>query len=265
LCDFEAPFPDACEECQFDQSWFLGKGTQRIEDAVADCFQSATWQRMDSDSMRSKNAYEDVLKRFRDGEIDILVGTQMIAKGLHFPNVTCVGVIDVDRALQLQDFRAAERVFQLLVQVAGRAGRGEKPGEVFVQTFTPFDPAIQFARHHDVTGFQDAELEQRRIHGYPPYRRAAMITFRGKDEDKTRYCIEQAGKKLEGALQGQGVEVPPPGPAPIAKMRDRFRFQIFLLTHDMLALSKVLKREIMDAEWPDGVRATVDIDPMSLL
>src|SRR3712207_8159585 len=125
---------------------------------------------MDADSMTRKEAYRETLRAFRAGKIDILVGTQMIAKGLHFPNVTLVGIINADLALHLPDFRAGERTFQLLTQVAGRAGRGETPGEVFVQTFTPFSPSIQFARHHDFTGYFDQELEFRERCDFPPFK-----------------------------------------------------------------------------------------------
>jgi primosomal protein N' (replication factor Y) len=263
LCDYEDDPPDVCASCGFDQSQMRGKGTQRIEDAVSEAFPGSRWQRMDSDSMKSKDAYERVLTAFREGRIDILVGTQMIAKGLHFPKVTCVGVIDCDRSLHLEDFRAAERTFQQLVQVAGRAGRGDQPGDVFVQTLTPFHDAIQFARHHDVDGFLECELEDRRIHGYPPFRRSALITFRGKSEDRTRYCIESAVKALREKLDPDET-APDPGPAPIEKIRDEYRFQCFLLTKDMMKLSSLLRECVTSVKWPEGVRAVVDIDPVDM-
>jgi len=264
LCDHESPVPRECPECHFDQYRYAGSGTQRIEDAVTRAFGEAKICRMDSDSMRGRHAYQRALQDFQEGKTQILIGTQMIAKGLHFPNVTLVGVVNCDAALQMPDYRAAERVFQQLVQVAGRAGRGDKPGEVFIQSYTPFHPAIQFARHHDVEGFADQELEFRRAHGYPPFRRAALLAFRGRSEEKTRYCIEAAARKLR-ACPDLKMEVPEPAPAPIAKIKDHFRYHLLLLAANMPALSRILRREVLDQAWPDGVRATVDIDAVSLL
>lgn len=264
FCGHRKPVPRACPTCHFDAYRLAGSGTQRIEDAVAQAFPGARWCRMDSDTMRAKQAYGKALHEFQEGRTDILIGTQMIAKGLHFPNVTCVGVVSCDHALQLPDFRASERVFQQLVQVAGRAGRGEKGGEVFIQTHTPHHDAIQFARHHDVDGFIESELEFRKAHGYPPFRRAALVLFRGRSEEKTRFCIETAARRLRECL-GAAVEVPDPVPAPLPRLRDQFRFQIFLLTAHMPALARVLKREVVDPRWPEGVLASVDVDPVSLL
>lgn len=264
LCGHHRPVPARCPSCRFDAYRMAGSGTQRIEDAVSRAFPQARWSRMDSDSMRTKNAYARTLREFGEGRIDILIGTQMLAKGLHFPRVTCVGVISCDHALQLPDFRAAERVFQQLVQVAGRAGRGDRPGRVLIQTFTPHHDAIQFARHHDVDGFQQSEMEYRKAHGYPPYRRVALITFRGRQEDKVKFCVETAARRLREALAGK-VEVPDPGPAPLARLRDAFRYQIFLLSDRMPALAAVLKKEILGVTWPEQVRAVVDIDPINLM
>lgn len=264
LCDEEDGVPEVCPACRFDKLKYQGTGTQRIEEAVETLFPEATWQRMDSDSMTSKHATEDALAAFKAGEIDLLIGTQMIAKGLHFPRVTCVGVINVDSALQLPDFRAAERVFNQLVQVAGRAGRGSIRGEVFIQTRTPFHPVIQFARHHDVEGFADQELEFRQAHGFPPFRRAILITISGREDEKTKYCAGQVVRQLKANLS-HDVEIPEAVAAPIAKLRDRFRYHVFLLTGQILKLSPVLRRELVDVQWPDGIRVTVDVDPHSLL
>ncbi|MDD5262753.1 MAG: primosomal protein N' [Methylacidiphilales bacterium] len=264
FCDHRARVPAVCPECAFDQYRYSGTGTQKVEDAVVKAFPGARICRMDSDSMQGKRAYHNALMEFRDGRTDILVGTQMIAKGLHFPNVTLVGVVNCDLALQLPDFRAAERVFQQLVQVAGRAGRGDKPGEVFIQTYTPFHPAIQFARHHDVEGFCEQELDYRRAHHYPPWKRAALVCFRGRSEEKTKFCIEAAARRLRGISEIK-IEVPEPAPAPIAKIRDYHRFQLFLLESNMPALSRVLKREVLHQAWPDDIRVTVDIDPVNLM
>jgi primosomal protein N' (replication factor Y) len=267
LCDYASAVPKVCPECGFDQYKYSGTGTQKIEDAIVQLFGGARICRMDSDSMRGRHAFRQALEDFREGRTDILIGTQMIAKGLHFPNVTLVGIVNCDSALQLPDFRAAERVFQQMVQVAGRAGRGDKPGEVFIQSHTPFHPAIQFARHHDVEGFYDQELEFRRAHQYPPYRRAVLICFRGRSEEKTKFCIESAAKRLreDRTLMANKVAVPDPSPAPIQKIRDHYRFHLFLMTNQMMALSRVIKEQIINQEWPEDIRVTVDVDAMSML
>ena len=155
---------------------------------------------MDADSMTRKDAYRESLRSFRTGKIDILVGTQMIAKGLHFPNVTLVGIIYADLALHLPDFRAGERTFQLLTQVAGRAGRGERPGEVFVQTYTPFSPSIQFARHHDFAGYFEQELEFRERCDFPPFKHAILITVSSAHEGRAKFSAETLVRRLKENL-----------------------------------------------------------------
>lgn len=265
LCDEEEETPWECPGCRFDKLKYAGTGTQRIEEAVGEHFPDAVWQRMDSDSMSSKNAFEATLSAFRDGEIDILIGTQMLAKGLHFPNVTCVGIINVDQAIQMPDFRAAERVFQQLVQVAGRAGRGSRRGEVYIQTRTPFHPVIQFARHHDVEGFADQEMEFRQAQRFPPFRRAILVTVSSPDDEKAQFGAEQVYKRLSGPLGQLGLDVPEPLPAPIAKLRNRYRYQIMLLTDRVRNATACIRKHVIDVDWPEGIRVTVDVDPYSLL
>ncbi|MCP4302568.1 MAG: primosomal protein N', partial [Gammaproteobacteria bacterium] len=179
-CGDERAAPDRCPECESKEFKYSGAGTEKIEEVMAKLFPKANIARMDSDTMRRKNAHRDILAKFRLGKIDILIGTQMIAKGLDFPNVTLVGVVNPDHALHMADFRAGERVFQLLTQVSGRAGRGEVEGEVLVQTYTPHHPAIQFARRMDFDGFCDQELAFRKELFYPPYAHLTCITLRGK-------------------------------------------------------------------------------------
>ena len=176
LCGHTAAVPKKCPACGEDALIYSGFGTEKVESTVAQLFPKAVVRRMDADSMTRKDAYRETLRAFRAGKIDILVGTQMIAKGLHFPNVTLVGIINADLALHMPDFRAGERTFQLLTQVAGRAGRGETPGEVFVQTFTPFSPSIQFARHHDFAGYFEQELAFREQCDFPPFKHAVLLT-----------------------------------------------------------------------------------------
>ena len=178
-----APVPAACpnDKCRNPAIRYAGLGTQKVEETLAKLFPHARLKRMDSDALKRKEDYRRILGDFRVGKIDILVGTQMIAKGLHFPNVTLVGIIYADLALHQPDFRAGERTFQLLTQVAGRAGRGDIEGEVFVQAFTPFHPAIQFARRHDFAGFYEQEMEFREQLKYPPVSRVALLTLKGPE------------------------------------------------------------------------------------
>src|SRR5437660_926971 len=186
LCGHTAAVPKKCPECGKDSLIYAGFGTEKVESTVSHLFPKANVRRMDADSMTRKEAYRETLRNFRTGKIDILVGTQMIAKGLHFPNVTLVGIINADLALHLPDFRAGERTFQLLTQVAGRAGRGETAGEVFVQTYTPFSPSIQFARHHDFAGYFQQELEFRERCDFPPFKHAVLITVRSAHEGRAK-------------------------------------------------------------------------------
>lgn len=264
FCDAERRAPTQCPACASPVLSFTGAGTERLEEAVVQSLPGVRWTRMDSDSMKARGAHGRALEDFREGRTDILLGTQMIAKGLHFPKVTCVGVVGIDSALNLPDFRASERVFQLLVQVAGRAGRGEVPGEVFVQTYTPFHPAIQFARHHDVDGFREQELEFRRAHGYPPFRRVILISFSGVSEAQTRASIGHVAVRLREIWKGH-TEVPEPAPAPIARVEGMFRYQIFLLVEKGVSVMRDLKREVLAPKWPNQFRVTVDVDAQDLL
>jgi primosomal protein N' (replication factor Y) len=264
LCDFSGAVPPACPQCGHAPFKYAGSGTEKVEQALAEAFPKARLARMDSDNMRSRHAFADTLGAFAEGKLDILVGTQMIAKGLHFPRVTCVGVINADLALQIPDFRASERVFQLLMQVSGRSGRGQLPGEVFVQTRVPFHPAIQFARHHDYAGFVEQELEFRRSLHYPPYERFILITARGRSEEKTGYVLDLLGKELT-RLELPDTEIVGPSPAPIARIEERYRFQIFLRTRRIQAVTPRLRPLFINRVWPDDIRVTIDVDPVDLL
>ena len=192
ICGHTQKVPSVCpnEKCKNPAIRFSGMGTQKVEETLAKLFPKARIKRMDADTMKRKDDYRKVLGDFRAGKTDILVGTQMIAKGLHFPNVTLVGIIYADLALHQPDFRAGERTFQLLTQVAGRAGRGDVEGEVFVQAFAPFHPAIQYARRHDFNGFYEQEIEFREQLKYPPVSRVALLTLKGRNEEKVKFSAE---------------------------------------------------------------------------
>ncbi|MDA0858387.1 MAG: primosomal protein N', partial [Verrucomicrobia bacterium] len=264
FCDADRLSPSRCRECGSPVLHYTGAGTERLQEAVEEAIPKVRLTRMDSDSMKARGAHGRALTEFRERRTDILLGTQMIAKGLHFPNVTCVGVVGVDGALNLPDFRASERVFQLLVQVAGRAGRGEVAGEVFVQTYTPFHPAIQFARHHDVDGFREQELEYRKAHLYPPFRRAILLSFSGPSEAQALASANHVVQRLRALWMGK-VDVPDPSPAPIARVEGRFRFHVFLLVDQVARVIGDLKREVLAPKWPSHLQVSVDVDPQDLL
>src|SRR5688572_1655204 len=214
ICAYESAVPSKCPEpkCGNPAIRYSGLGTEQVEDVLAKVFPYARVERMDSDTLKRKDDYRRILGDFRLGKIDILVGTQMIAKGLHFPNVTLVGIVYADQSLHIADFRAGERTFQLLTQVAGRAGRGDVEGEVVVQAFTPFHPAIQYARRHDFSGFYEQEIEFREQLKYPPLTRAAQLTLKGRNEDKVKFSADHVRKELDKATCGDGPD-PVPGAA----------------------------------------------------
>jgi primosomal protein N' (replication factor Y) len=223
---------------------------------------------MDADTMKRKDDYRKVLGDFRAGKIDILVGTQMIAKGLHFPNVTLVGIIFADLALHQPDFRAGERTFQLLTQVAGRAGRGDIEGEVVVQAFTPFHPAIQFARRHDFNGFYDQEMEFRGQLKYPPFSRVALLTLKGRNEDKVKFSAEHLKRELASKVTATRPALDfimsGPAPAPLLRAETFYRYQIMLRTQRMSTLSRELANIMQKLTLPEDVTLAVDIDPVDL-
>jgi len=264
LCGHTAAVPKKCPACGKDALIYAGFGTEKVESTVAHIFPKATVRRMDADSMTRKEAYRETLRSFRAGKIDILVGTQMIAKGLHFPNVTLVGIINADLALHLPDFRAGERTFQLLTQVAGRAGRGETPGEVFVQTYTPFSPSIQFARHHDFAGYFQQELEFRERCDFPPFQHAILITVRSAHEARAKFSAETLMRRLKERL---GIEfvLGEPTPAPLEKLQGQFRFHILIRGEAIIRLSRLVRETLDKLPFPEDVTVTADVDPYQLL
>ena len=263
LCGASEEAPKSCPSCRSPNVRKRGTGTQKIEEIVQKIVPKARIMRMDADSMSKKNLYRKILNDFRIGKLDILVGTQMIAKGLDFPNVTLVGLVDADRSLHVEDFRAAERTFQLIVQVSGRSGRGDRSGEVVIQTHTPHAPPIQFARKSDFSGFQLEELEQRKEFNYPPYRHLIRHLFRGRNPDKVNFFMEAWLKSFSAAL-GQQVEIRGPAPAPIEKIRDEYRFQIWYFTENTQKVVGELTRLRKEFRLDKDVFDTIDVDPMNL-
>jgi len=264
ICGSKKPVPKRCPGCGDPAFKFAGVGTQRVERVVGKCFPHANVQRLDTDVTRKKNAYEEILGDFRAGRINILIGTQMIAKGLHFPNVTLVGVVYADLSLHLPDFRAGERTFQLLAQVAGRAGRGEVPGEVIVQTYTPFHTAVQAARRMDYATFYDQELEFRRELSYPPFSHLVCLTLSGAADEKVAFCSRTLADGLKARLP-ESVIVSDPSPAPIARAKGRYRHQVLLRSRSIVAVTPVVKDVVEQTRLPGGVKCAVDVDALNLM
>ena len=267
ICGHTDRVPPACpnEKCRNPAIRYAGLGTQKVEETLAKLFPQARITRMDSDTLKRKEDYRRILGDFRVGKIDILLGTQMIAKGLHFPNVTLVGIIYADLALHQPDFRAGERTFQLLTQVAGRAGRGDIEGEVFVQAFTTFHPAIQHARRHDFVGFYEQELGFRAELKYPPVSRVALLTLKGRNEDKVRFAADHLKRELKKAMDGvKDLIIAGPAPAPLLRAETYYRHQIMLRAPRMRALSQRLARITQGLVLPEDVTLSVDIDPVNL-
>ncbi len=255
---------ERCPECKDPDIRYSGLGTEKVESCVRGAFPYARILRMDSDTMTRKEAYREALSAFRAHDVDILIGTQMIAKGLHFPNVTLVGVIFADMSLMIPDFRSGERTFQLLVQVAGRAGRGDVAGKVLIQTYTPFHPALEAATQLDYERFYEEEIEIREMLGFPPATHLMIIRFRGESEDLVIETIHQFADFIRPAIPDD-VEMINPLPCSMAKRRGEFYYQILFNTKRIASLSRFIKRSFRSFKIPKGLKVNVNVDPMSTL
>jgi primosomal protein N' (replication factor Y) len=266
-CDHEIPAPGKCPACQFIGIRYGGLGTQRLESEVRARFPEYPMLRMDTDTMRGPGSHERALAAFRKGDVRILLGTQMIAKGLDFPNVTLVGVISADIALHLPDFRAAERTFHLLVQVAGRTGRGPKGGRVLVQTLNPDHAAIKAAVRHDYQTFAAQELPNREMLAYPPFASMLRLVIRGEKEATVQAFAGELGEQLTAALARHEAEarVLGPAPAPIAKLRGRYRFQLQVQSRHPERLRAAAAEVAAAIKTPADVQWIVDVDPLDML
>jgi primosomal protein N' (replication factor Y) len=264
LCGHVAVAPRKCPKCGDPSIRYAGYGTQKVEGIVLKLFPKAAVARMDADSMARKDAYRQTLQAFRTGKIDILIGTQMIAKGLDFPNVTLVGIINADVALHMPDFRAGERTFQLLTQVAGRAGRGDMAGEVYVQSATPFSPSIQFARHHNFDGFWEQENEFRERCGYPPFYHLLMILIRSEHQRRAEFSAETLHRRISEQLD-PAMTLHPVVPAPIERSKGYYRYQILMRTKAIRRLSKTIRGILDKLTFPEEVIVAVDVDPQQLM
>jgi primosomal protein N' (replication factor Y) len=266
-CDFEVPAPTACPACNFAGIRYWGLGTQRLEAEVRARFPNVVALRMDTDTMQAPGSHERALGAFRAGKVRILLGTQMIAKGLDFPNVTLVGVINADTALHLPDFRAAERTFQLVTQVAGRTGRGPKGGRVLVQTFSPDHPAIQAAVRHDYAAFAAGELPMRQMLRYPPFTSMIRLVVRGPSQPIAAEFANYIAERLHTALEQRKTDarVLGPAPCPFARLKGKYRFQIQVQGPAGEQLRAAVAQATAGLEPPEDVQWIVDVDPVEML
>jgi len=266
-CDYSIPAPSVCPACKSKEITLLGRGTERVEEEVKELFPEARVSRMDRDSTKGKGGHARVLKELEDGSVDILIGTQMIAKGHDFPGVTLVGVLSADASLNLPDFRSSERTFQLVTQVMGRAGRGDKPGRVLVQTLAPEHYALTHAVGHDFEGFYEQEIAFREDVGYPPFAHLASLTISSINAGQAESSSSEAAGLLRKIKRDCRLRVEILGPvtAPLGKVRGRFRWQILLKGRDRSELHRILFHFRAGYSHPSTVRLVVDVDPIEML
>ena len=263
-CGFTVPAKTICSHCSSSSLAAIGVGTERLEHELSDLLPGARIARLDRDTCLRRNDYVKILKAVHKGEIDILLGTQMITKGHHFPNVTLVGIVMADTGLGLPDFRAGERTFQLITQVTGRAGRGERPGRVIIQTFQPEHHSIVMARNHDYAGMYSREIELRKSLGYPPFSRLVNIKFEGRDEESVRNAaagLLTLARRLPPQSQ---AEILGPAPAPLTRLKDRYRWQVLLKSEKLEVLHttlNVLEAGFAGLAGSGRVKISIDVDP----
>ena len=265
-CDYRRRAPDVCPKCQGLRLRPFGLGTEKVEQAVRDLFPQARTLRMDRDTMARKGAHAETLRAFRRGDADFLIGTQMVAKGLDFPRVTLVGVVSADTALNLPDFRAGERAFQLLTQVAGRAGRGKTPGEVIVQTFSPEHESVRRAAEHDYLGFYADAIAQRRELAYPPFAHLANAVFADEDEARAQAASRRLAEVLRAQMDLQsGAQVLGPVACPLSRLRNRYRWHLVVRCADKATLLRLLRLGLAELTQTERAGLSLDIDPLTML
>lgn len=271
-CGYEEVPPQVCSGCGQKSVRYQGLGTEKLQAEIEEKFAGFVVRRMDSDTMKRPGSHARILSAFRHGLIHILLGTQMIAKGLDFPNVTLVGVVNADIGLHIPDFRSAERTFQLLSQVSGRAGRGPRGGRVLVQTFTPEHPAIALAAAHDYLGFVRQELPHRLAHQYPPYQRLARLIVRSQDREMAGGFAERLAAAFHAALQrretvGQtsAVRLLGPAEAPVFRLKNHYRYHFQMQSPSAAILHQLLREVLPTLRTPVGVEFAIDVDPFTML
>lgn len=263
VCGYQSIMPKKCPECSHLGIRLQGFGTQKVEETLQKILPHARFARVDADAMKRKDALKLILRNFQSKKIDILIGTQMIAKGLHFPNVTLVGILNADLSLHVPDFRAGERTFQLITQVAGRAGRGELEGEVIVQTFTPHSPSIQFARKHDFESYAEQEMEMRRQFHYPPFYHCSVLTARSSHERRAEFTLQTLHLRIKENLPSS-LLLSEVLPSPLVRSHDQFRFQIIIRSSNPRTLSNHIQAILKKTSVPEDVIVVFDMDAYNL-
>lgn len=271
-CGYAEHIPSRCPSCDSEKLERIGLGTEKVAEMLQELFPDATIARMDRDAIsRKKGSIDKLVSRISSGEVDIVLGTQMVAKGHDFHNVTLVGVLLADMGLNFPDFRSSERTFQLLMQVAGRAGRGTKPGRVVIQAYNPDHPSIQLARRHDYEGFYDIEMSIRHELGYPPFGFLVLLRFEGEDPDLLRRVAEDVGRGALALLdqeQLQRIVILGPAPAPVERIKSRFRWQMMVKGLERAPLHSflwMLNEKVIQPRSRAGVKISIDADPMHML
>ncbi len=260
--------PNKCPKCESKYVKFFGAGTQRVEDEIKKYFKDAKVIRMDVDTTRAKDSHEKLYNAFKKGEGDILIGTQMISKGLDFPNVTLVGILAADMSINIPDYRSAERTFQLITQVAGRAGRGNKEGKVVIQTYTPEHYSLQYAKDYDYEGFYEKEFTVRALMNYPPFGKILLISGTSKDENILKDFMKDIANKISVLIKDYNeVEILGPIPCMISKIKENFRRQIVLKGEFDLKFAKKIQELLYDNNKSNynEIRISIDINPNSLI
>jgi len=265
-CGYRSPPVDVCPECGSIDVGYSGFGTERIEEEIERLFPDLTVRRVDTDSVRKKHVLKEILNEFHAGKIDILLGTQMVAKGLNFPGVKLVGIISADTGLQLPDFRAAERTFNLIVQVSGRAGRFHPDGKVIVQTYLPKNETIRLAARGDLETFYNKELEARKMLGFPPFTRLIRLVFRARSSAKSRSAAAGFAQILsEQEEAGTDVEILGPVECPLSVIAGNHRNHLIFRSRNFKHVHALVRQSLQRFQTPSGVYVEVDVDPVSLL
>ena len=267
-CDFRQRPPDKCPACKGIYIHYVGEGTEQIEEIIQRKFPSLRISRLDRDTTSRRRTYEQAILQFGAGELDMLVGTQMIAKGHDFHSVTLVGVVSVDAGLAMPDFRAAERTFQLITQVAGRAGRGERPGRVLIQTYHPQHYALRHACAQDFHAFYEEEIRYRKSLSYPPFVALAALLVRGPDLTRVHATAVEIKNGLEAANTDRAVRLLGPAPAPLSRLRGQHRVQILLKSRNRARMREIIEMALAEAARVPGCdvqSVNVEIDPVNLM
>lgn len=266
-CGYEEKPVTICPECQSNNIRYFGTGTQRLEQEVQKLFPNATTIRMDIDTVTKKNSHEEILKKFKEENIDILIGTQMVVKGHHFPKVTLVGVIAADSTLNIEDFRANERCFQIITQVAGRAGRENLAGRVLIQTYNPDSIAIEMAKNQDYKAFYNAEIGIRKQLKYPPFCDIIVIGFSGEKEQEVIMQAKKIHEYLKKRIISEkiGILLYSPLPAPIDKIKNKYRWRIIIKCLYNDQINNLLQEALKENEIKKDIRQVIEINPYNMM